>query len=94
MKRYLDRVAEFMNSNPKFTLRIEGHSDNFGSLEDNFNISHSRSKEVVGYLVQKGINQSRLISTAYGSLRPISTNDTPAGRQKNMRVELTLISGK
>jgi outer membrane protein OmpA-like peptidoglycan-associated protein len=91
MKRYLDRVVEFMISNSNYTLKIEGHSDNFGNLTDNFNVSHQRASEVVNYIVSKGIDKNRLISTAYGALRPISSYDNLNSKKKNRRVELTLI---
>lgn len=91
MKRYLDRVADFMLSNPKVKILVEGHSDSFGSLEDNYNVSHQRSKEVMNYLVSKGIDVSRIISTAYGALRPLVESKTPQEKMKNMRVELNLV---
>lgn len=91
MKRYLDRVADAMATNPNYELRIEGHSDSSGPIDENYKVSLKRAKEVVGYLVTKGVPKSRLISTAYGALRPIVENSSSKNKKINNRVELTLV---
>jgi outer membrane protein OmpA-like peptidoglycan-associated protein len=90
MKRFLDRLAEYLKANPKATLKIDGHSDNFGTMDENIQVSKTRANEVYGYLVTKGISKYRLFVAGHGSLKPIADPETPAGRAKNMRVELLL----
>ena len=46
-----------------------------------------RAKAVVDYLVEKGVDKSRLTSAGYGFDRPIAPNDTEANRQQNRRTE-------
>ncbi len=91
MKKYLDRVAEYMIANPRSILKIDGHSDNFGTLEDNFKVSNKRAKEVFNYMVLKGIDKYRLRYAAHGPLQPRGDYKTAKGRAQNMRVELNLI---
>jgi OOP family OmpA-OmpF porin len=43
------------------------------------------------YLIEKGINASRLTAVGYGESRPVASNDTAAGRQENRRVELVVL---
>jgi OOP family OmpA-OmpF porin len=92
MKKYLDKVILFMIANPKTTLKIEGHSDNFSNLEENLDVSLRRANEVTSYLVMKGINKFRIFLSGKGALEPIGDNKTNIGRLKNMRVEMVLIN--
>jgi outer membrane protein OmpA-like peptidoglycan-associated protein len=92
MKKYLDRIAVYLIANPKSTLQIDAHTDNFGTMDENLQVSKTRANEVYGYLLGKGISKYRLYVAGHGSLQPIADNKTAAGRAKNMRVELTLIS--
>jgi OmpA-OmpF porin, OOP family len=68
-------------------LVIEGHTDNTGTPEYNQKLSENRAKSVMTWLVQHGIDGSRLSSHGYGLTRPLASNDTPDGRLENRRVE-------
>ncbi len=73
------------------SLAVSGHTDNVGSRAYNVNLSSERAKFVKDYLVSKGgINGDKLKVSGSGPDRPISSNDTSAGRAKNRRVEVTL----
>lgn len=85
----LDRVAELLVSK-NFSLKLAGHTDNTGSAELNMRLSKDRAESIKSYLVDKGVNASRVEATGYGKNQPIATNKTAAGRQKNRRVEFTL----
>ncbi len=91
MQKELDKVAKYLLENPNAKAHIDGHSDNFGSMDDNMKISEQRAKEVVGYLYRKGIPLTRLYSSAHGALYPIGDNKTEQGRAKNRRVEVKII---
>ena len=88
----LDEVVTIMNENPTLLLDVEGHTDDTGTPEKNQTLSESRAASVKTYLVSKGINASRLISTGYGQDRPVADNKTAAGRTQNRRSELKLRS--
>jgi len=85
----LDKLAGLL-VNQVYTLKISGHTDNVGSDKFNFKLSKDRAEAVKTYLVSKGANASKIEATGYGEYQPIATNDTPEGRAKNRRVELTL----
>jgi outer membrane protein OmpA-like peptidoglycan-associated protein len=83
----LDALALLMNKRPSFKLYIEGHTDNVGSDASNLSLSDRRAKAAKDYLVKKGVDASRITSKGYGESKPVATNSTPEGRQKNRRVE-------
>jgi outer membrane protein OmpA-like peptidoglycan-associated protein len=87
----LDRLLNIMNENTLMKIEISGHTDKTGSEPLNFTLSQARAKTVVDYLVQKGIDRSRMEFRGYGSLQPISDNSTSAGRAKNRRVEFKIL---
>ncbi|MBS2014220.1 MAG: OmpA family protein [Deltaproteobacteria bacterium] len=84
----VDAVAEIMSANPKIAhVRIEGHTDNRGTAARNLDLSKRRAASVMAALVAKGISKDRLTSNGYGMERPIDSNATDDGRQRNRRVE-------
>jgi len=88
----LNQVIIFLESNETVKLEISGHTDNVGSLKVNLKLSDERAKAVVDYMISKGIDKSRLEWKGYAFNQPIAPNDTPAGREKNRRVEFKVIS--
>jgi outer membrane protein OmpA-like peptidoglycan-associated protein len=87
----LNRLLNIMNENPQMKIEISGHTDKTGTEPLNFKLSEARAKAVVDYLIQKGIDRSRMEFRGYGSLQPISDNSTVAGRSKNRRVEFKIL---
>jgi outer membrane protein OmpA-like peptidoglycan-associated protein len=88
----LRAVAEMMTANPKWTLRIEGHTDNVGGDVFNLDLSTRRANAVRDALVaQHKIVATRLASSGLGASRPIAKNDTLDGRAANRRVELSRV---
>lgn len=71
-------------------IKISGHTDNIGKEEDNLKLSEARAKAVSNYLVKRGIDKNKIIFVGYGSSKPIATNDTDEGKEKNRRVELLI----
>ena len=85
------RVADFMKEFPDTTAAIEGHTDNVSSAAYNQKLSEKRANSVRQYIIDKfGIDGSRLTATGYGMTKPIASNDTEEGRQKNHRVEAVM----
>ncbi|MRS01804.1 OmpA family protein [bacterium] len=87
----IEKLAVFMKEYPDTTTVIEGHADNRGNYEYNIKLSERRADSVRSYLVEKfGIEPSRISTKGYGYTKPIASNDTEAGRQKNRRIEATI----
>ncbi len=91
-KQYLDEIVAFMNKNPSFEIRVNGHTDNVGSNDKNMNLSVERAKTVYNYIISKGIGKDMLNYKGFGDTKPISTNETEEGRAKNRRVEFQIVA--
>lgn len=73
-------------------LKIIGHTDNVGNSNSNLNLSDSRAKSVVDYLIGRGISKDRFqVVEGKGDTQPIGDNKTQAGKAKNRRVDITLL---
>ena len=88
----LDILMEFMKSRPAVQVRIEGHTDNTGSVRTNKVLSLKRAETVKAYIVQHGIDQRRLQTLGHGPARPIADNTTEFGRWLNRRTEIIIIA--
>jgi len=86
----LDGLSDKKKKKANYGLRIEGHTDNVGSDENNLILSQKRANAVKAYLVKRGVSADKLDAFGFGESNPIATNDTPEGRQKNRRVEMTI----
>jgi OOP family OmpA-OmpF porin len=87
----LEAVYKIMTDHPEITLvSIEGHTDNRGGAAYNLGLSKRRAASVVKWLVKKGIDKGRLTSQGFGLQKPIDSNDTDEGRQRNRRVEFLI----
>lgn len=87
----LQAMAVILKEYPSAKFSIEGHTDSDGAAETNLKLSESRAAAVMGYLVEKGIDASRLSSKGYGETKPIATNKTKVGKALNRRVEVKLV---
>lgn len=87
----LDRLVELMNQQSNMKVEISGHTDGQGSERYNLALSEKRAKAVVQYMVGKGINKKRIVTLFFGESKPVATNDTPEGREKNRRVEFKIV---
>lgn len=87
----LDRVVEFMKQNPTIQIEIGGHTDSMGSDGYNQELSQGRAESVRTYLVDQGIDATRIVAMGYGESQPEATNETEEGRQTNRRVEFKVL---
>ncbi|MGR3294606.1 MAG: OmpA family protein [Candidatus Scalindua sp.] len=84
----LDNIINILKRTPGLKIRVEGHTDNIGSEKYNLKLSKKRAEAIKAYLVEKGIEKSRITSIGYGFSKPRSGNDTKEGRALNRRAEL------
>lgn len=87
----LDKIAETMKAYPTMEILLEGHTDNQGEVQKNVKLSADRVEQVKKYLLSKGIDGKRIQTKAWGPARPIASNLTEQTRQKNRRVEFTIL---
>ena len=87
----LDGAAKVLTDFPDIRVLISGHTDNVGQRDKNLTLSQNRAASVKKYLVAKGIKGDRIKTRGAGPDEPIADNKTPAGRQKNRRIEFKLI---
>ncbi|NTS77620.1 substrate-binding domain-containing protein [Catenovulum sp. SM1970] len=88
-KRDLDRLIEFMESNPSKRIVLMGFSDSIGAKDKNKVLSLSRAKAVERELTSRGIPVMAV--EGFGELLPIANNDNEVGRERNRRVEVWII---
>lgn len=87
----LNRVVDILKRQPNLKIEIAGHTDNQGSLKYNTDLSESRAKTVVDYLISEGISADRLTYKGYAYEKPIADNSTEEGRCQNRRVEFVIL---
>jgi len=86
----LERIVNFVRQNGDPQILLLGFSDNDGTPAANQALSLSRSQAVAAELHMYGVNVAPAHVYGFGSELPVSTNDTPEGKQKNRRVEVWL----
>jgi len=91
-KAELDRVYDLLVKNPTLKIELSGHTDDIGSDEYNMKLSQKRAESAMAYLVQKGIDPSRIKAVGYGETQPMVPNTSEENRQLNRRVELKVIA--
>ncbi len=87
----LDVLKKVMYENPQMVIEIHGFTDNQGEEDHNFELSTARAKSVENWLIQEGIEPTRINSKGYGESNPIASNGDEAGRALNRRVELLVV---
>ncbi len=87
----LGEVVDVLTQFPQARISIAAHTDAQGPGSDNLELSKRRAIAVTRFLVEQGIDGSRLSPEAYGETQPIQSNDTPEGRAANRRVEFDLL---
>lgn len=90
-KAELDKLYAFLKNNKEVRLEIGGHTDNTGLKDANQKLSENRAKEVVNYLIQKGIDPARLVAKGYGDTKPVAPNTTAENKALNRRTEMKVL---
>ncbi|SEQ99157.1 OmpA family protein [Solimonas aquatica] len=87
----LDSVASTLQAQANLSLQIIGNADSQGDKSYNLMLSQERADAVRQYLIGKGIDGSRLVTSGRGEFYPVASNASPEGRAENRRVEFKLI---
>jgi len=89
----IKKMADYMTRYPETKAAIEGHTDNIGTEAYNMKLSQKRANSIKNYLVSKfKIDPSRIKTTGYSFKKPIASNSTKEGRQKNRRATVMFSS--
>jgi len=83
----LDRMVRVLKGNSALKLEVRGHTDSMGDSKYNRKLSERRADAVIEYMVKNGVSPERLESTGFGETKPVASNDTKKGREKNRRTE-------
>ena len=86
---YLNSVVDLLNQKG-IQLKLAGHTDSVGSDEFNMNLSRNRADAVKVYMINKGAKRAKIEVEGFGESKPIESNNTENGRQKNRRVAFTI----
>ena len=87
----IQRIATVLRQYPQHQILVEGHTDATGSDDYNLGLSRDRAHSVREALVAGGVESPKISAEGYGESRPVASNDTPAGRQQNRRVEIVIV---
>ena len=91
-KTKVDSVVSILLSSPKIRLEVQGHTDSVGTYDYNLELSQKRADTIHKYLINAGIDSSRIVANGYGERFPIASNTTEEGRALNRRTEFVIIS--
>jgi len=97
---FLKRVALIIEELPTTTeVSVQGHTDNqspsnSSPFKDNWELSSARAISVLQELLLDGVAPNRVSSAGFAEYKPLATNATASGREKNRRVELHFYGGK
>ncbi len=94
----LNKIAPTLKTLTQTRIVVDGYTDNLpigpelkARFPSNWQLSAARATGVVQYLQSQGVNPNLMSAQGYGDTHPIASNDTPQGRAKNRRIELTLV---
>jgi len=90
-KNALQRISAALKANPGIVIEVEGHTDNQGQAQNNWQLSLNRAMSVSNALISYGISPNRLRVSGKGQYAPIAPNTSEAGRAQNRRTEIILI---
>jgi outer membrane protein OmpA-like peptidoglycan-associated protein len=88
--RSVEKLGSFLKQYPQRKALVEGFTDSVGSESSNEMLSGRRAVAVRRALIEQGVTGDRIATHGYGEAYPVASNDNPAGRQLNRRVEIVL----
>jgi outer membrane protein OmpA-like peptidoglycan-associated protein len=89
-EKVLSKLVQFMKNNTTISIEIGGHTNSLPTNEYCDKLSSDRAKNVAEFLIRSGIDRRRITSRGYGKRKPIASNETESGKQRNQRVEIKI----
>lgn len=86
----IEPLAALLANNPDLGVRIEAYADSRGDEGTLQKLTQDRAEALAGRLVSAGVDGARIRASGMGASNPVAANNTPAGRQRNRRIEVTL----
>ena len=87
---YMQEVASYLNAHPGAKVRVEGYTDDTAAKHKNQELGQKRAEAIADLLEKEGVPRDQMEIVSMGEANPVATNETPAGRKKNRRVEITV----
>ena len=91
-KNRLDQIAALLKRVPNNQILIEGHTARVGDESDEMQLSLDRAHTIVNEMTSRGLSKGKFITKGSGGTKPVADNDTPEGRARNRRVEITILT--
>jgi len=89
----LQKAVAFVKKYPDANIRLDGYTDSIGTDAYNLKLSERRTAAVKDYLIKEaGVDSSKITAVGHGKADPVADNKTSAGRTKNRRVEISILS--
>jgi chemotaxis protein MotB len=97
-QRTIGKITPILAPMQETKIQVNGYTDNVPigpglvrqGIASNLELSQKRADNVMQFLISQGVKPSLVSARGFGEADPVSSNDTPAGRAQNRRVELTL----
>lgn len=86
----LTKLAKALDDNPDIEIVVEGHTDNAGGVDYNWDLSTRRATSVVKLLALNGVSPDRMVASGRGMHHPVVPNNSEANKAKNRRTEIIL----
>ena len=97
-QRTLSKIVPILAPKQQNKIKVNGYTDNVPigpglmreGITSNLELSQKRADTVMQFLIAQGVKPSLVSARGFGEADPVASNDTPAGRAQNRRVEPTL----
>ncbi len=89
-KSTIKEIGSVVKNSDSRYVSVEGHTDSIGSVSYNQHLSEERARSVGNALVREGMPRNRMRVGGYGESKPVASNGTESGRQRNRRVEIVI----
>lgn len=93
-KESIKSLSVVLNKYEDTHILIEGHTDSTGPRDFNQTLSEKRANSVAAFMSGNSVDSARLKTIGYGPDQPVASNDTPADRTLNRRVEVAIYANE
>ncbi|MGB5986864.1 MAG: flagellar motor protein MotB, partial [Desulfobacterales bacterium] len=91
----LGTIAQRLAEHPDYQIEVAGHTDDTpihtSQYPSNWELSAARAVNVARFLIERGVNPQRVSFEGFAEFQPLAPNTTAAQRQRNRRVEISLL---